>query len=222
MPEPSRSTEPPDSPAPSGAVISSGAGVPTDVTESAESTDPRRLPGVEGLWVFIGVDMTFFLLLFMSFMVGRGDATEEYETARHALDPDFGGVNTLILLTSSWFVVLAVRAARNKRPEVSHWLLAAAFCGAAFGVLKVIEYSSKISDGLTPATNNFYMYYFALTGFHLMHVLAGTVMLLVFWTMSRKQPLNGKRFLALESGAAFWHMVDLLWIVLFPLLYLMR
>mgnify|MGYP001174165672 CR=1 FL=1 len=194
----------------------------TTTAATTKTSAPRRLAGVEGLWVFIGVDMTFFLLLFLSFMVGRRDATEEYETARRVLNPTFGGVNTLILLTSSWCVVMAVRAARDKRPEVSRWLPAAAYCGVVFAALKVVEYASKISDGLTPATNDFFMYYFVLTGFHLMHVVAGTVMLLVFWNMTRRNTLSSNHFLALESGAVFWHMVDMLWIILFPLLYLMR
>lgn len=187
----------------------------------SSDTASKRLPGVEGLWVFIGVDMAFFLVFFMAFMLGRRDSTSVFEAGRASLSVNFGGVNTLLLLTSSWCVVRGVAAARSAGP-VSGWLLAAVFCGFGFLVSKVVEYSSKISDGLTPATDDFYMYYFALTGFHLMHVLLGTVMLLVFWRMARKHPFTGKRFLALESGGIYWHMVDLLWIVLFPLLYLMR
>ena len=183
----------------------------------------RRLPGVEGVWVFIGADMMFFSLLFMSFAFGRMDAPAIYEAGRLTLDPDFGGINTLILLTSSWFVVLAVDAAKHDRlDQIPRWLMAALLCGILFGVSKAFEYGAKIQAGLTPATNDFYMYYFVLTGFHLVHVIAGSIMLLVFWNMARQQKFGSTRLEVIECGATYWHMVDLLWIVLFPLLYLMR
>ena len=190
---------------------------------SRVSRDSRRLPGVEGVWVFVGADMMFFALLFVSFMLGRVEAPALYEAGRQTLDPNFGGINTLILLTSSWFVVLGVDAVKDNRlDEVPRWLLAAFTCGLAFGISKAFEYGAKLDAGFTPATNEFYMYYFVLTGFHLLHVTAGSIMLLVFWKMSRAREFSSDRFVVLESGAIYWHMVDLLWIVLFPLLYLMR
>lgn len=193
------------------------------MSDTPVATHSGRLPGVEGLWVFVGFDMTFFSALFMAFMLGRGEATALYEVGRQTLSADFGGINTLILLTSSWFVVMAVDAARRERHgQVSSWLLAALLCGVAFGVSKVIEYAAKIGAGLTPATNDFYMYYFLLTGLHLLHVLGGSVLLLVLWSMARKEAFSGKRLLVLESGGIVWHMIDLLWIILFPLLYLTR
>lgn len=190
---------------------------------SAPDKNARRLPGVEGVWVFLGADMMFFLMLFMSFMVGRMDAPAVYEAGRITLDPNFGGTNTLILLTSSWFVVLAVDAAKHDRlDEIPRWLMAGFACGVLFGVSKAFEYGGKIAAGLTPATNDFYMYYFVLTGFHLLHVIGGSVMLLVFWNMARKRAFDSRNLAVIESGGIYWHMVDLLWIVLFPLLYLMR
>lgn len=183
----------------------------------------RRLPGVEGVWVFIGVDMLFFTLLFMLVMTGRRDAVDVFEAGRLTLDPNFGGINTLILLTSSWFVVLAVNAAKQDRfDEIPRWLMAAFLCGVAFAISKAFEYGAKLSAGITPATSDFYMYYFVLTGFHLLHVIGGSVMLFVFWKMSRTRAFTRQRLAVIESGGLFWHMVDLLWIVLFPLLYLMK
>lgn len=190
---------------------------------SSTSKDSRRLPGVEGVWVFVGADMMFFALLFMSFMLGRVEDLALYEAGRQTLDPNFGGINTLILLTSSWFVVLGVEAVKHNRlHEVPRWLMLAFICGVAFGISKAFEYGAKLDAGLSPATNEFYMYYFVLTGFHLLHVTAGSIMLLVFWNMARAQRFTANNFVVLESGAIYWHMVDLLWIVLFPLLYLMR
>lgn len=182
-----------------------------------------RVPGFEGVWVFVGVDMMFFFLLFSLFMSGRADAPALYEQARQTLDPDFGGLNTLILLTSSWCFVLAVETAQHERPhQIPRWLMGSLLCAAAFGVSKAFEYGAKLSDGITPATNEFYMYYFVLTGFHLLHVIGGSVMLFVFWRMARRGAFTPQRRSVLEAGGVYWHMVDLLWIVLFPLLYLLR
>lgn len=185
--------------------------------------ETRRLPGVEGVWVFVGADMVFFAVLFVSFMLERLKNPALFETSRLTLNPDFGGVNTLILLASSWFAVLAVDAAKRDRlKEIPHWLAAALFCGLAFGVSKAFEYGGKLHAGITPATNDFYMFYFVLTGFHLLHVTAGSIMLLVFWNKARAGHFGSTRMAVLECGATYWHMVDLLWIILFPLLYLMR
>ncbi|MGQ0620145.1 MAG: cytochrome c oxidase subunit 3 family protein [Panacagrimonas sp.] len=183
----------------------------------------QRLPGVEGVWVFVGADMFFFAVLFVSFMLGRMEHPELFEASRHTLNPHFGGINTLILLTSSWFVVLAVQAAKRDRlAEIPRWLGAAFICGLAFGVSKAIEYGGKLHAGISPVSNDFYMYYYVLTGFHLLHVTAGSIMLFVFCRMARAQAFGSSRMVVLECGATYWHMVDLLWIVLFPLLYLMR
>lgn len=197
--------------------------MPLELLSTESRKDARRLPGVEGVWVFVGADMMFFAVLFLSFMLGRKEAPELFEAGRVTLSPDFGGINTLILLTSSWFVVLALEAARRDRfAGISRWLMAAFLCGVAFGISKAFEYGAKLHAGITPATSDFYMYYFVLTGFHLLHVIGGSIMLLVFWKMSRRQAFASKQLVVLECGATYWHMVDLLWIVLFPLLYLMR
>ena len=191
------------------------------------STSPaavtRRLPGVEGVWVFVLADMCFFGLLFVSFMQERISQGALFETARLTLNPDFGGINTLILLTSSWFVVLAVDAAKHDRlAEIPKRLMAALLMGVAFGVSKAFEYGGKLAAGITPMSNDFYMFYFSLTGIHLLHVIGGCAMLTLFWLKARKGEFGSKQMTVLESGATYWHMVDLLWIFLFPLLYLLR
>ncbi|WP_293393617.1 cytochrome c oxidase subunit 3 family protein [Nevskia sp.] len=178
---------------------------------------------MEGVWVFVLADMCFFGVLFVSFMQERIKQGALFETARHTLNPDFGGINTLILLTSSWFVVLAVDAAKRDRlATIPKLLLAAMLCGIAFGISKAIEYGGKLAAGITPMSNDFYMFYFSLTGIHLLHVIGGCVMLTVFWLKARRGEFDSRNMKVLESGATYWHMVDLLWIFLFPLLYLLR
>ena len=183
----------------------------------------RRLPGIEGVWVFVAADLTVFGLFFVSFVRDRGRDAALFEQARQTLDADIGGVNTLILLTSSWFVALAVQAAQagaaRRIPRLLAW---AAACGLAFAALKVIEYAHKLRAGTSMLTNDFYMYYFTLTGIHLLHVAAGTVILLILWSKARAGAYGSGNCAGLESGATFWHMVDLLWVVIFPLLYLLK
>jgi nitric oxide reductase NorE protein len=94
-------------------------------------------------------------------------------------------------------------------------------CGVAFGAVKIFEYRSKIVHGVTMLTNDFYMYYFALTGLHFVHLVIGIVVLTVLLTKARGG-MTGDYQRYLESGASYWHMVDLLWIMLFPLLYLVH
>jgi nitric oxide reductase NorE protein len=183
----------------------------------------RQLPGVEGVWVFVVADMTVFAVLFGSFIVSRHHNPGLFEASRHALNPNLGGVNTLILLTSSWFAALALDAVRKSRFALAQRFIGGAFlCGLAFMVSKGIEYTEKLNAGISVLTNDFFMYYFTLTGIHLFHLVAGNVVLAVLWFKARSQSFDPERPVVLECGAIYWHMVDLLWIILFPLLYLVR
>ncbi|HWX99171.1 MAG TPA: cytochrome c oxidase subunit 3, partial [Mycobacterium sp.] len=101
-------------------------------------------------------------------------------------------------------------------------LLGGAVTGLMFMASKSIEYFQKFAHGLTPGTNPFYMWYFTLTGIHLAHVVAGTSLLTYLWVRSRRGTYDHLHRAVPESVASYWHLVDLLWIVLFPLLYLMR
>lgn len=196
---------------------------PSRMSTHPQSLPVPGLPGVEGVWVFIAAYMTIFALLFLSFMVGRQADPALYEASRQALDIDFGGINTLILLSSSWCVVMAVEAVRrNQLARVPHWIAGGLLLGLSFLVSKAFEYGAKIEAGITMLSNDFYMYYFTMTGLHLFHVIAGNVLLIVLWNMARQRRFTHGNAVVLECGATYWHMVDLLWIVLFPLLYLLR
>lgn len=188
--------------------------------EIAEATiSPRRLPGFEGFWVLIAGDLMIFALLFGSFMSARRGDVAAFETARGVLSYQHGGINTLLLLTSSWCVVMALRAARaGVTSRAQRFLGAAVLCGIGFIASKAGEYVAEATTG--HAHGSFFMYYFALTGIHLVHVVIGTFVLGVFWMKWRAG--GSKPTLGFESAAVFWHMVDLLWVVIFPLLYLLR
>jgi nitric oxide reductase NorE protein len=183
----------------------------------------RRLPGVEGVWVFIGADSVIFAILFLTFMQDRLKNPALFEASRHTLNLNLGGIDTLILLTSSWSVALAIQALKRDLSErVPRYLLGGVLTGLMFVASKSIEYFQKFAHGLTPGTNPFYMWYFTLTGIHLLHVLLGTSLLSYLWIRSRRGAFSSVHRAVPESVASFWHLVDLLWIVLFPLLYLMR
>jgi nitric oxide reductase NorE protein len=190
---------------------------------TADRVKPRRLPGVDGVWVAIGADSVIFAILFGSFMQARLQDPAVFEASRHTLNMHLGGVDTLILLTSSWSVALAVQAMkRDQIDREPRLLLGGAVTGLMFVASKSIEYFEKFAHGITPGTNPFYMWYFTLTGIHLIHVVVGTSLLTYLWVRSWRGTYDHLHRPVPESVASYWHLVDLLWIVLFPLLYLMK
>jgi nitric oxide reductase NorE protein len=181
----------------------------------------RRMPGEEGTWVFLFGDMIVFGVFFATFMYERAQAPELFDQSRQTLSITIGLINTLVLLTSSLFVVTAIRAIRSsERTAARLMLIGAIACGLAFVGLKAIEYTTKVNEGHTPDQNTFYLYYFILTGLHLFHVLIGITVLVLLLTQAGRTEFSTKRMALIEGGGCFWHLVDLLWIVLFPLLYL--
>ncbi len=178
---------------------------------------------MDGVWVAIGADSVIFAILFLAFMQDRLKDPALFEASRHTLNMNFGGIDTLILLTSSWSVALAIQAIkRDLVDRVPRYVLGAALTGLLFMVSKSIEYFQKFAEGLTPATNAFYMWYFTLTGIHLLHVVFGTSLLTYVWINSRRGTYTSSNRVVPECVASYWHLVDLLWIVIFPLLYLMK
>jgi nitric oxide reductase NorE protein len=183
----------------------------------------KRVPGEVGIWVLIGGDLLIFATLFATFLNYRQSDVSLFASSQLKLNQVYGVVNTLLLLLSSLLVVTAVRALRLHGRGVSTWLLVGAFtCGLAFSGLKYLEYSDKIEHHLTPSTNKFFQMYYVLTGLHWFHLVIGLIVLAVLIALSRKPQLSAKQMIFVEAGACFWHMVDMLWIVVFPLLYLVR
>ena len=185
------------------------------------SATTRRIPGEQGTWIFLLGDMLVFAVFFATFLVERAKTPEVFDVARKTLHANIGLVNTLVLLTSSLFVVAAIGAIRTGRRAIAaRALLIAAGCGVVFVALKVTEYVLLAGAGHGPGANHFYLYYFILTGLHLLHVVIGILVLTLMCTQTRRTELSATRLAVIEGGGCFWHLVDLLWIVLFPLLYL--
>lgn len=193
-------------------VATAVAGTPTD--------SDRRLPGDSGMWLFVIGDMFFFLVYFVIFMVYRHWHPALFLDSQRHLDLTSGVVNTLVLLASSCLVALGVEAARAGRVRRAAALVtSAAGCGVLFMAVKAFEWVRLTHAGYAFTHNDFFMFYFALTGVHLFHVLMGLVVLAV---VRREVRSTSVRPNVVEAGAVFWHMVDLLWVVLFALLYVMR
>lgn len=195
--------------------------------ETAVFADPGAVRrGPPGIWIFIALDCTSFGLFFFVFMVQRIGQAEAFDRSSHLLDPHLGLLNTAILITSSWLVALANRAGRDgDMARTRRMLLGAITVASGFGVVKIAEYVEKFRAGITVVTDEFFTFYFALTGVHLLHYLIGMVVLGVLAAGARTAAADGEAHARyrgwLDSGALFWHMVDLLWVFLFSMLYLL-
>ena len=193
----------------------------TATTTSPRESPARRIPGEQGTWVFLFGDMLVFGVFFTTFMVERSEAPELFDVARRTLHIGVGLTNTLVLLTSSLCVVVAIGAIRAGAKSIAtSAVICGIACGLAFVGLKVFEYSALLAGGHGAGANHFYLYYFILTGLHLFHVCLGILVQAFLLTQARRTELSATRMAVVEGGACFWHLVDLLWIFLFALLYL--
>ncbi len=173
------------------------------------------LPGNPLMWVLILGELVVFAAFFGVYGIARAGEREVFDASQQLLDPLAGGINTMVLLTSGLFAALAIEA-RNRGDvrQCRRRLLAAMALGVVFCVVKVVEYWDKIGQGLTLETNTFFTFYYLLTGFHFAHVLFGLGLLALV--------LRYTSMANVETATAFWHMVDLIWIIMYPLLYLLR
>lgn len=187
------------------------------------STDVSpRLPGEEGLWVFVLGDLIVFSLFFATYLFYRDVALAEFSQAQSKLSLSIGTTNTIVLLTSSYVVVNGIRALRAGRTIAARRMLGlTALLGSIFIAGKLGEYLSIVKTGYPPHESQFFMFYFVFTGIHLIHVGLGLVALSVLAFLTRSDSRSEGTTTAAECGAVYWHMVDLLWIVLFTLFYLL-
>lgn len=189
----------------------------------ATNTQEKPMPSERWMWFFILGDMSIFALFFGAYLWTLGGNREAFMGEAANLVLALGLINTLILLSSSYSVARAVHAYRNGDFALTRkmlgWSLAAA---AAFVGIKVIEYGMEIADGHGLTTSAFFMYYFVLTGLHLMHVFIGSIFL-INWRLSlRNISADSDRpsHNWVESVGGYWHMVDLLWLLIFSFVYI--
>ncbi|MEE2975038.1 MAG: cytochrome c oxidase subunit 3 family protein [Thermodesulfobacteriota bacterium] len=174
-----------------------------------------------GMWLFLATELLLFGGLFAAYAIFRAIYPEMFESGSKSLNVVLGTVNTVILIFSSFTVAVAVKGIQENRIKLVEWMLwITIICGAIFGINKYFEYSYKISHGITPGTDIFYSLYYAATGIHMLHVFIGMGLLSFLLYKTRKGAYSKENYTAIEIGGLYWHLVDLIWIYLFPLLYL--
>jgi cytochrome c oxidase subunit III len=213
---------------------------PSYLAHHFHDMDQQNSANKFGMWLFLVQELMFFGGLFMAYITFRFMYPDTWLVAAEQLDKTMGGINTVVLLTSSLTMALAVRAAQtNDRKALKmHLLLTIAF---AFGflIIKYIEYSHKLHVGLLPgpwftgealtgpigpdfAPQIFFGIYFMMTGVHGLHVVIGIGLIFWLFLRSRRGDFSPDNYSAVENIGLYWHLVDLIWIFLFPLLYLVR
>lgn len=187
-------------------------------------------PGDFAIWIIVYVELVTFGLLFVGYAFSRRANLHMFNDSQLLLNQTVGFINTLLLITSSFFIVKAVEKIKSMTHDTrykssiasSRWLLSAIVLGSFFLALKLTEFFHIFAQGITLSTNTFFMFYLLLTLFHFMHVSLGVIILLNLYRKTKSQGYSPEDCRGLETGAIYWHLVDLLWIVLFPLVYIFR
>lgn len=193
-------------------------------THGTERLLPIGVTGIDnrklGMWIFLASEVMLFAGFIGSFVNLRSANMVMMTEAAGLLNRPLGALNTLILITSSFSMAMGVGAMhRNNRARVKICLLITILLAVGFLVVKAVEYGQKFEHHYTPHTNLFFSFYFIMTGLHALHVFVGVVLLsIVLWKVSAHSVRMDA--CAVENAGLYWHFVDVVWIFLFPLLYL--
>lgn len=180
-----------------------------------------RVPGEPGIWVLVFGDLFVFAIFYGTFAYYRIVEFDVFRTSQASLNQSLGLLNTLLLLTSSLLVAKGLAAGRAGNVGLARkWTTGALLLGVGFVGVKAVEYGQKFAEGLSPATNTFFSLYFVFTGIHLLHVVIG-LGVLAFLRARLARPSTGRDAIA-EGCSIYWHMVDVLWVILFAVFYLHR
>lgn len=177
-------------------------------------------PGGILIWILIFLELITFGMALVALAYFSKENPDAYHSSRMLLNPAFGAVNTLFLLTSGYFMAASLKCFKlgdNRKTAI--YLKLTMIGGVLFLILKAIEYYQKIEHGLTLDYDTFFNFYWLLTGFHVIHVIVGLIILISIFFGIKKEKSETK-LVDIEAGAAFWHMCDLIWLILFPMLYL--
>jgi len=189
--------------------------------EEAEKIERHDSNPLDGIWIFIVGDLFIFGSYFITYALWRNWDHATFLASQQHLSQAIGIFNTVVLLASSWCVAGAMKAQRAADYDAAGRLtLWTAACGVIFMVSKVSEWVMGIGQGHTFTTDMFFQFYYWMTGVHLLHVIFGLLVLGRLY-IEVKDP-ECRNTATAESCAAFWHMVDLLWLIIFALVYLMR
>jgi cytochrome c oxidase subunit 3 len=208
------------------------AGLRADLDEQFADLAHQREVATLGIWLFLATEVLFFGGMLFAYLVYRSTYPEGFAEAGHHTKIVIGTINTGVMLTSSLFMALAVRAAKLGLSSVVLWLGLTALLGLGFMGLKGLEYWTEWQEHLVPALNFafpgehrgaaelFYLLYFCLTGIHAIHVTVGICAVLVMAVLARGGWFRPEWHTPLEVTGLYWHFVDIVWIFLYPLIYL--
>ena len=196
------------------------------------SMDQQLEASTLGMWVFLVTEIMFFGGLFMAYLVYRTMYPGDWVAGSHHLNVPLGGLNTAVLICSSLTMALAVRAAQiGARRSLLVNLVLTMLLGSVFLVVKYFEYAEKFEHHLVPGPNFdpalphaqqiFFSLYFMMTGVHALHMVVGIVLMSVIFVMSWRGRFSPHYYTPVEISGLYWHFVDVVWIFLFPLLYLL-
>jgi cytochrome c oxidase subunit 3 len=189
---------------------------------SSEKND-KTPPGSIAAWIFIYAELFEFGVFFMVFLIGKIYFPEDFYQGPSQLSTITGLLNTLVLLSSSYFVVLAIRSIkRGRQNQTIAWLILTIIAGLTYCAIKSWEYHLNESIGITPRTNYYFASYYYITFNHLLHVLIGTCTIFFITVLTALGFYTKDNHEGLESAASYWHMIDLVWILIFPLIYVLR
>jgi cytochrome c oxidase subunit III len=203
------------------------------VAHQFDTIEQQREADTLGMWTFLATEVMFFGGLIMCYTFARFSYPQIFEAASHRLFISYGGINTAILLCSSLTMALAVRAAQlDRRNSLITFLIITALFGLAFLVVKGFEYHTDYVEELVPRwhfrwegtesrqAELFFWLYFTLTGLHALHVAIGIGILATMAVLAVRKRINSENYMPAEITGLYWHFVDIVWIFLFPLLYL--
>lgn len=234
------------------------------VAHQFDTAEQQKNASVMGMWIFLVTEIMFFGAVFVAYAIYRGKFGDAFTIGTHLLDLKRGTINTLLLMSSSFTMTLAVLAARQgRRSQITTWLVTTLLLGAAFLVIKGFEYSAKFDHHLVPGPNfhieqalaahvhettatsgadahqadshfasllkttdlkhvqMFFAFYFTMTGLHMIHMIIGMGVLVFILRMAQQGRFGPAYYNPLEVTSLYWHFVDMVWIFLFPMLYLL-
>lgn len=185
-------------------------------TEEINYKDIYYPPGGILMWMIIFIEIITFCGVLFAAIFDSKSAPEIYYTSCLKLDLTLGTINTFILLISGYFVAQGLHFFKKQYfKKANTQFNLGIILGSLFISIKIIEYYNKLTLGYDLSANNFFTFYWLLTGFHLIHVFVGIIILLFL-----KRQLNNKKLEDIEAGTTFWHMCDLIWLLLYPIMYL--
>ena len=179
-------------------------------------------PGGILVWFLIILEIFTFLGAALIFLYYRKSNLEEFAASKELLSPLVGTVNTIVLITSGYLIANALQALKENLWEKSaRLILFSSLLGIAFLIVKGTEFYLKIESGVGFDYNTFFTLYWLMTGFHFVHVLFGVGLLFYMYRAVKRQKYSGENMFDVEASATYWHMCDLIWILIFPILYLL-